>query len=278
MDIGAYEIGLAKVLDIIIKSMNNGPPEFRFNTVDGSGLQIRTVPVPGANKVCIRFSEDVTNVASGSLAMQSLQTGAVFQPTNVTYSSTTNLYTWQFASVFVANQYRLSISDSVTNRNDNALDGEWTNPFSVTTVDGAVSEFPSGNGQAGGAFNFAMTFLPGDANLSNNVDGVDYLIWQANFGGGGGFTKGDFNGNGQVDYPDYMIWNNNFGRALFSLVLADFNHDNAVNNLDFLIWQSNFGLTGATHAEGDADLDGDVDNNDLQIWQNQNFLQLVWVA
>jgi hypothetical protein len=286
VDIGAYEIGLAKVINVVISTTiatnQTAHPPFHFKTVDGSGLQIRTVPVAAANKVAVHFSEDVTNIAQNSLVLHALRTGTLQQVAGGGYEYSTAsgaaVATWRYSMQFLPNHYRLSLSDSVTNRNGNALDGEWTNPFSITTVSDAVSEFPSGNGQAGGAFNFAMTFLNGDASLNNSVDGADYLIWLANNGGSGGFTAADFSGNGQVGYEDYTIWTNNFGKTLFSLVLADFNHDNKVDNVDWLIWQSNFGLTGATHAQGDADLDGDVDNSDLQVWQNQNFLQLAWVA
>jgi hypothetical protein len=47
----------------------------------------------------------------------------------------------------------------------------------------------------------------GDANLDGRVDGLDYLIWNANKFTAGGWAKGDFNGDRLVDASDYIIWN-----------------------------------------------------------------------
>jgi len=54
-----------------------------------------------------------------------------------------------------------SLSDAITDADGNNLDGEWTNPASVNTVNSSVSTFPSGDGLSGGRFNFVMTLLPG---------------------------------------------------------------------------------------------------------------------
>lgn len=50
--------------------------------------------------------------------------------------------------------------------------------------------------------------LLGDANLDFNVDGADFLIWNANkFESGKAWCTGDFDGNGTVDGSDFLIWN-----------------------------------------------------------------------
>ena len=49
------------------------------------------------------------------------------------------------------------------------------------------------------------------------VDGLDYLIWAANFGDNpaddppGAPENGDFNGDGVVDGLDYLAWAGNYG-------------------------------------------------------------------
>ena len=53
---------------------------------------------------------------------------------------------------------------------------------------------------------------PGDANEDGFVDGVDYSIWQINYGKTteGKHKTGDFNNDGKVDGSDYIIWLNNY--------------------------------------------------------------------
>jgi hypothetical protein len=50
-----------------------------------------------------------------------------------------------------------------------------------------------------------------DFDDSGTVDGKDFLIWQANFGGAGGPTTGDATGDGQVDAADFDEWKLKFG-------------------------------------------------------------------
>ena len=57
------------------------------------------------------------------------------------------------------------------------------------------------------------TLYPGDANLDDCVDGLDYVIWSNSYnpaGGGNGWLQGDFNGDGVVDGLDYVVWSNNY--------------------------------------------------------------------
>ena len=60
--------------------------------------------------------------------------------------------------------------------------------------------------------------LPGDANGDGTVDGLDYLIWAANFDASEPpeltASDGDFNDDGTVDGNDYVIWAGNYGASL----------------------------------------------------------------
>jgi polygalacturonase len=58
------------------------------------------------------------------------------------------------------------------------------------------------------------TPLPGDANNDRVVDGIDFVVWLANYGKTiqGGSGVGDFNKDGKVDGIDYAIWVGNYGR------------------------------------------------------------------
>lgn len=52
--------------------------------------------------------------------------------------------------------------------------------------------------------------IPGDANLDLEVNGGDFLIWNANkFDGGTHWCTGDFNGDGITNGGDFLLWNAN---------------------------------------------------------------------
>lgn len=64
----------------------------------------------------------------------------------------------------------------------------------------------------GGAMNPAQTggnpFLPSDADLSGDVDGADFLIWNTTkFTSNSNWCDGDFDGSGFVDGSDFLTWN-----------------------------------------------------------------------
>src|SRR5690606_22333330 len=73
------EPGAPQVTNVIISNTVPNSPHapFSFDTVDGSGLQLRTVPVGGADTVSIQFSEHVLDVDGNSLTLTGLTTGAV---------------------------------------------------------------------------------------------------------------------------------------------------------------------------------------------------------
>jgi hypothetical protein len=260
-------------------------PGNEANDFDGSGIQLRTVPVGGADTVSIRFSEpmhtagigaiDVNSLTLVGLAFGNLPTPATSNP--FSYDAVTNTATWRFEGALLADQYLISLADAATDAAGNALDGEWTNPFSVTTVNALVSEFPSGDGAPGGDFNFVMTILPGDYSLNNVVDGTDHNIWLDHEFWGGLFQQGDANGDGMVDSGDSVIFNANSGKDLRDLVFADFNNDGVVDMADLDIYLE-YEFVGTTHDTGDANGDANVDGDDAEIWDRQFGLELDWVV
>ena len=54
------------------------------------------------------------------------------------------------------------VQDSVSDVDGRVLDGEWPS---------TLGDFPSGNGSAGGDFQFAFSVLPGDVDGDGSVDG-----------------------------------------------------------------------------------------------------------
>lgn len=84
------------------------------------------------------------------------------------------------------------------------IDG-WPRPFDYPGVDnnGPLPEFDMGA--------YEDTPRPGDANVDDCVDGLDYTIWSNNYHlSGMTWEQGDFTGDGYVDGLDYVIWSNNY--------------------------------------------------------------------
>lgn len=51
----------------------------------------------------------------------------------------------------------------------------------------------------------------GDADLDDDIDGLDFLAWQIGYGTDGGWARGDFNGDDIVNSADLAIWNSKYG-------------------------------------------------------------------
>ena len=123
----------------------------------------------------MQFSEDVTIdtaelalVGSADLPDLPALSSAIFS-----YSSDTQTATWIFRSVLPLDKYLLDIpSAAVTNGLGAALDGDFTT---------ATSSFPSGDGTAGGDFDFRFNILPGDVNQDGVVTGLDGGIVRQQF-------------------------------------------------------------------------------------------------
>jgi hypothetical protein len=180
--------------------------------------------------------------------------------------------TWTFASPFIADHLLITLSDAIVDVEGESLDGEWVNPSSVTTINSLVSTFPSGNGVAGGRFEFVFNSLFGDANGSGGVDLSDLSILSNNYGmtSGASYSQGDFDGDGDVDVSDFSVLSSNYGKDLIDLVMAsDFNNDYRVGSSDLSILSANYGQSVTQREDGDANEDGIVDLLDLSILSNQ---------
>jgi len=274
--------GLApQITNLVISGSISLHDPYSFDTVDGSGSQLQTVPVGGADTISITFSE-LVSISADSLRLIGLTTANVPQLAEFNYDVMTMTATWRFESWAQGDQYLISLPDSVTDLEGNLLDGEWVNPASVTTVNSLISTFPSGDGTAGGNFNFVATLLPGDANLDGVVDLLDLSILTSNYISPNispsyyydgyynpfdqVFEDGDFNGDGTVNGNDSALMWPTFWMDLRNVrVLADINGDFIVDGNDLNTINDNFGMTGATYADGDLNGDGVVDITDVDL-------------
>jgi hypothetical protein len=264
-----------KVANVTISGSASTHDPYAFAAVAGSGEQLRTVPVGGADTISITFSEDV-NVVQSDLRLVGLRTANVPTVVEFAYDLATMTATWRldpesypnYNGWALGDHYLISLSDAVTDVEGNRLDGEWVNPVALSTTSAAVSEFPSGDGNAGGAFNFVFTLLPGDADRNLVVDDYDIDILAANYGllTDALFTEGDFTGDGYVELPDEGLLFFNYGGGLASLwALADLNGDWAVDDDDLGLLADNIGLANPTQADGDLNGDGQVNYADLEL-------------
>ncbi|MCA9261231.1 MAG: hypothetical protein KDA61_18575 [Planctomycetales bacterium] len=266
-----------QITDVVVSGYYSTHADYSFDTAgaDGSGAQLAPGPVGGADTITIVFNQPV-NVTSDALTVVGLQSANAPALVEFTYDAATNSATWRFESWALADQFLIAVDDAVTGANGYQLDGEWTNPASITATNssGMISSFPSGDGVEGGDFVFVMSLLPGDADLNGVVDQTDSDILGDNIGLqlGALFTDGDFNGDGDVDIWDYFatgdaqLMMTNWGVDLQTLeILADFDSDLDVDSDDLAVLNANVGSTNATWSDGDLDGDGDVDADDYDL-------------
>jgi len=210
----ANQLVAPKVSAVKIGSSNAGVGHADYTVPVGSGDQLKTVPVGSPNEIIITFTEAVT-VNKNHLSVVGADSGTTYNVNSSTFVNDTATKTakWTFASPFPADQLVITLDDGVidTAVTANALDGEWSNPASLSTS--GSDTFPSGNGTAGGDFIFRVTILPGDVTRNNVVDindlntvvnnqGLTPAVW----------TQGEMTGDNVVNLSDKNLVNNNFGR------------------------------------------------------------------
>ena len=200
-----------KVMNVIVGhdgATTYDPYSFEGNV--GSGEQLKTVPVGAADLISVQFNRrvELTDSDLELIALNRVLTEPT--PDLIQEPDASNDFTavWKLSSPLQAAQYLMRLSDSIvdTSGSELALDGEWTNPGSVTTT-ATTSVFPSGDNIEGGDFEFVFTILPGDANRDSQVSGTDFgiLLMYLNKTGMHTWANGDFNGNGSVTGSDYGI-------------------------------------------------------------------------
>ena len=272
VDIGAYEIGTPKVVDVRVSSPANGHSHSFAEAIDSkpdSGIQLLTIPVFQASEITLKFSEpmDVDANFENQFQLRALSTvGGLQQPDGFDYDPVAVEATWSYsmASLPGAVQFLITLDDSVTDLTGTSLDGEWLNPASITTTNSDQSEFPSGNGTAGGTFQFLFTSIMPNTGNDNWIAGSDLSALLGSWGETvTPFTKGDFNGNGVVEGAD------------LSMVLGSYW---GVNLNDFNFLRDVTGDWKVTQADVDnvTDLndDGDINQEDIDIVMEQMGLDL----
>jgi hypothetical protein len=262
------------VVNVTVSGSQSLHDPFSFDTVDGTGNQIKSVPVGSPDTISITFSKYVMIESPDCLRLVGLYSAHVPEIAEFTYDYETNTGIWRFDDLVANDMYIISLDDEdVVDADYTALDGEWINPVSITSAAAAISEFPSGNGTAGGDFNFVITLLSGDFNFNNIVDEDDAQILSDSWSNPelefALFADGDAGGDGVVDSLDTYIYalSDGFNRQVVWM-LADLNSDDSVDEFDAAIIEENYldPPTNPTWADGDLDGDGDIDFDDFDLF------------
>jgi hypothetical protein len=139
---------------------------FGYPIPDGAN-QLRPIPWnAGVNKVSIQFDQDVSSVLDQGDLQVRASAGPAVTVTGFTYDAPTRTGTWTLSSTVLVDKLRLVLGGAGVT----GLDGEWVNPSTATP---AGDTYPSGDGTAGGDFNFRINVLRGDTNGDQQVNALD---------------------------------------------------------------------------------------------------------
>lgn len=180
-----------------------------FYKIPTGAEQLDTLPWSNLSQVRLTFSEDV-DVDMDDLMLVGTSSQEV-AASDFAYDANTFGATWSFP-VLDTDKYVLALSDEVRGRVSGLqLDGEYT--------DGA-GQAESGDGVAGGDFQFRFRVLPGDVSNSGNVVAGDVSVLASAFGsfaGGSGDRYEafvDLDGSGNIVAGDVSILASHFGQFL----------------------------------------------------------------
>lgn len=176
----------------------------------GSSAQTAALGWDNINEIAITFSEDV-KVDASDLSLSGVSITA-YPYSGFHYDPLTHRAIWKLSAALSRDRIRIDLdangADPVRDLDGNTLDGEWTN--GVSTV--------SGNGTAGGDFEFSLNVLPFDTNNSATVTYDDYLsIYQLDgktTTSSGYLASCDSDGSGAIDSGDWEYAFDHIGQSL----------------------------------------------------------------
>jgi hypothetical protein len=178
---------------------------YGYPVPDGAN-QLKSIPWNGGvNRFAIRFSQDVGSTLQQEDLVIRGNNAPNYTISGFTYDPGTKTGVWTMATPIINDKVKLILDDALLPR----LDGEW--------ADG-TDAYPSGDGTAGGDFNFRINIRRGDANQDGSVNARDL-----------GQVKAKLNSSAT---------NPGSGATGYS-VFADLNADGSINALDLGIAKAN---------------------------------------
>jgi hypothetical protein len=167
----------------------------------GSSAQSDTLTWTNLDQIRIKFDRDVV-LNSADLSVSGVNRTA-YAFSGFGYDPQSRWATWTLSTPIESDRLQLDLDGNgarpVRDFGANALDGEWTNNSSTV----------SGNGTAGGDFEFRFSVQPADVNNSGSVTLSDQTAIVTQFGksttASGYNPKYDIDGSGTVDAGDTLI-------------------------------------------------------------------------
>ena len=196
-----------------------------LNSLGGVGYAIpdgpnQLLPLPGSNlnEVIIEFNKDV-NVTEGDLALTGVNV-PTYGFSAFSYDAVAHRATWTISQNLSRDKLLVDLDGStasaVVDLVGKRLDGDWTNPtWSPPSAPTGGDAWPSGDGTAGGDFQFRINVLPGDINQDGTVSVTDLAILAANYRKSlSGWANADLNGDSVVDVSDLAVLAANYRLGL----------------------------------------------------------------
>ena len=187
----------------------------------GSSAQTATLSWTGLDQIKIRFSEDVF-IDAEDLSLSGVNTTA-YSFSDFHYDPQARLATWTLNAPLQKDRLRIDLDanglNPIRDLQNNVLDGEWTNGSSTV----------SGNGVAGGDFEFLINVVPGDVNnngvvMLNDYDAVNQSIGKTT-ADAGYLAIRDIDGSGTINLADRDLVYARMGHALPSGTPAGSSND-----------------------------------------------------
>ncbi len=168
---------------------------------------IRPLPWIGLDQIHVRFDRDVI-MGQDDLELRGVNVPS-YPISEFDYDSASRTASWRLATSIDEDRLAIVLFDDITDVSGNALDGEWS-------LD--QDQYPSGDGEAGGAFFYRFDVLPGDFNQDGQVTRRDFanklphtfvVAEDASFS-----TLADTNGDGVSNVVDWVIGRNRMASIL----------------------------------------------------------------
>jgi hypothetical protein len=188
----------------------------------GSFSQSSTLPWTNINRISITFNEDV-DVNCADLSLSGVNTVASAF-TDFRYNPLTHVATWSLGSPLTKDRFQLDLDGDAMNPvrdlQGEILDGEWSDN---------ASTYASGDGEAGGDFEFTINVLPGDIDNSGIVAYYDqyYVNWLngKSTTSAGYLATHDLDGSGSINSIDTQAVTNRMAQQLPAGTPAGTNND-----------------------------------------------------
>ena len=209
-DLGTYQLTSSVSAPLFIEDVIVSSTQFSdnfINVIGGeSGLgyslvgdhQLESIPWFNIDTFYLQFNEDVSTTLSADDVLLTGSDGGLYNVDMVGYDRDTNVAEFRINDTVEIDSFVISIFDgAIANSFDVVLDGDWTT--------GQTER--SGDGSAGGQFDFYFNVLAGDSDASGEVNSHDtFSIFASNtYASDLSNFRRDVDGSGQITVADVFI-------------------------------------------------------------------------